>query len=53
MYLAAQQLIYDDAPTVPLVHTKVRIAQRSELKGYLLHPSSMVRLRRAYFEVGQ
>ena len=53
MYRAAQQLIYDDAPTVPLVHTKVRIAQRSELKGYLLHPSSMVRLRRAYFEVGQ
>ncbi len=41
-------------PVVPLVHTKVRIAQREEVKGYFLHPSAQVRLRKAYFpEIGQ
>ncbi|PHS05518.1 MAG: ABC transporter substrate-binding protein [Blastopirellula sp.] len=45
LYLKAQESIFRDAPVLPLVHTKVRIAQRKELSGYKLHPSSMVRLR--------
>ncbi|MCA9202643.1 MAG: hypothetical protein KDA59_06350, partial [Planctomycetales bacterium] len=50
MYLQAQELIFADAPVVPLVHTQVRIAQRDVLKGYLLHPSNLVRLRLARIE---
>jgi peptide/nickel transport system substrate-binding protein len=50
MYERAQELIFADAPVVPLVHTTVRIAQSARLKGYRLHPSSMVWLRGAYFE---
>ncbi|MCO6456173.1 MAG: ABC transporter substrate-binding protein [Pirellulaceae bacterium] len=47
LYRQAQQRIFDDAPIVPLVHTDVRIAQRAEVQGYYLHPSSLVRLRQA------
>jgi peptide/nickel transport system substrate-binding protein len=50
MYLRVQELVFEDVPVVPLVHTRVRIAQRDNLKGYKLHPSSLVRLRLAYFE---
>jgi len=49
MYLRVQELCLHDAPVVPLVSTEVRIAQRSQLQGYKLHPASLVRLRRAYF----
>jgi peptide/nickel transport system substrate-binding protein len=50
IYEQAQARIFLDAPMVPLVHTEVRIAQRDTLRGYRLHPSSLVRLRLAYFE---
>lgn len=49
MYLQAQELIHQDVPVVPLAHTEVRIAQQARLRGYRLHPSSLVRLRLAYF----
>jgi len=48
MYQRAQQLIFDDAPVIPLIHTTVRIALRDEVQGYQLHPTSMVRLRTAH-----
>lgn len=50
MYNRAQQIIFDEAPVIPLVHTKVRVALRKNVKGYYLHPSSNVRLRNAYIE---
>ncbi|MCG8583436.1 MAG: ABC transporter substrate-binding protein [Pirellulales bacterium] len=49
-YRKVQEIVARDAPVVPLAHTKVRIAQRDELKGYYLHPSARVRLRKAYFQ---
>ena len=52
LYFQAQAKIYEDAPVVPLVHTEVRIAQRKEVDGYVLHPSSLVRLRKAYLGTG-
>lgn len=47
LYQQAQQLVFDDVPLVPLVHTDVSIAQRNELTGYHLHPTSLVYLREA------
>lgn len=52
LYLEAQQKIFDDAPVVPLVHTDVRIGERENVRGYYLHPSSLVRLRSTYLEGG-
>ena len=50
MYFRVQELCLNDAPVVPLVSTAVRIAQRSQLQRYKLHPASLVRFRPAYFE---
>lgn len=50
IYLEAQQIVLDEAPVVPLVHTNLRTAMSRELKGYDLHPTGMVRLRNAHFE---
>lgn len=50
LYEQAQELIYADAPVLPLVHVPVRIAQRDNVKGYKLHPSSRVRLKTARIE---
>lgn len=50
MYLEAQRLIRDDTPVVPLVHTRIRVAQRNTVKGYKLHPTALVRLRLARIE---
>ncbi len=50
LYLKAQQIVFDEAPVIPLVSTKVRIARASKVKDYQLHPSSMVRLRNVRIE---
>jgi len=50
LYLEAQQIVLDEAPVVPLVHTNLRTAMSRQLKGYDLHPTGMVRLRGAHFE---
>jgi peptide/nickel transport system substrate-binding protein len=50
MYRKAQQIMFDDVPTLPLVHTDVRVVLRDHVKGYFLHPTSMVRLRKTFFE---
>ena len=50
LYRKVQEIVAKKVPVVPLAHTKVRVAQRDELKGYFLHPSVRVRLRKAYFE---
>ncbi len=50
MYRKAQQIMFDDVPTLPLVHTDVRVVLRDHVKGYYVHPTSMVRLRKTYFE---
>jgi peptide/nickel transport system substrate-binding protein len=50
LYLRAQELVFADAPCVPLVHTQQRVALRSVVKGYILHPATMQRLRLTYLE---
>ena len=53
LYREAQELIFADAPMVPLVHTKVRVAHRKELRGYQLHPTGLTWMRAAHIEDGQ
>lgn len=50
LYHEAQRLIFDDAPVVPLVTAKFRVAQSDKVRGYKLHPTGLVRLRLAHFE---
>ena len=50
LYRTAQEIVFRDAPVVPLVHTRQRIVQRANVKGYRLHPATLQRLRQAYFE---
>ncbi len=50
LYLQAQELIFVDAPIVPLVSTKQRAAHSSRVKDYRLHPAMLIRLRNARFE---
>jgi peptide/nickel transport system substrate-binding protein len=50
IYHKAQELIFADAPIIPLVSTRQRAAQSSRVNGYKLHPGMLIRLRHAYFE---
>ncbi|MEX2026455.1 MAG: ABC transporter substrate-binding protein [Pirellulaceae bacterium] len=50
LYLEAQQIVLDEAPVVPLAHTKIRTGHKSRLKGFHLHTTGLVRLPHAYFE---
>lgn len=50
IYREAQEIIFADCPVVPLVHSQIRVAHRSTLKGYKLHPSLLPRLRHAWIE---
>ncbi|MBI2479956.1 MAG: ABC transporter substrate-binding protein [Planctomycetia bacterium] len=50
LYLRAQELIFVDAPVIPLVSTKQRAAHTSRIKDYRLHPAMLIRLRKARFE---
>jgi peptide/nickel transport system substrate-binding protein len=49
IYRAAQEKIFADAPTVPLVHARFRVAHSDRLQGYKLHPTGLIRLRLAHF----
>jgi peptide/nickel transport system substrate-binding protein len=50
LYLEAQQIVLEEAPVVPLAHTKIRTGHKSRLKGFRLHTTGLVRLRHACFE---
>lgn len=47
IYFAAQAQVFKDAPVVPLVHTKLRVAHSDRLTGYHLHTTGLVRLHGA------
>ncbi|MCA9121086.1 MAG: ABC transporter substrate-binding protein [Planctomycetaceae bacterium] len=50
LYKKVQELVFIDAPIVPLVSTKQRAVHTSRLKDYRLHPAMLIRLRKARFE---
>jgi peptide/nickel transport system substrate-binding protein len=50
LYRRAQELVLEDHPVVPLVHTRNRVAQSKRVTDYHLHPTGMVRLRLAKLE---
>ena len=47
LYREAQQIIFDDAPMVPLIHSDVRLALSRDVSGFRLHPTALFRVRRA------
>lgn len=49
LYKEAQEQIFADAPVVPLIAAKFRVAHTDRLQGYRLHPTGLVRLRLAHF----
>jgi peptide/nickel transport system substrate-binding protein len=50
LYKQAQEIIHEDAPWVPLVHTEVGLAGKSNLKGFVPHPTGTEKFTNAYFE---
>lgn len=50
IYKKAQELIFADAPIIPLVSTRQRAVASTRVKGYRLHPGMLIRLRHAYLE---
>jgi peptide/nickel transport system substrate-binding protein len=50
MYREAQEIVLQDMPVVPLAHSEIRIAQQDVVRGYVLHPTGLVRLRLARLE---
>jgi peptide/nickel transport system substrate-binding protein len=50
IYRMAQELVAEDLPIVPLVHTKLRAAHAKDLVGFHLHPTGLIRLKDARFE---
>lgn len=50
LYKKAQQIVAETAPWVPLVHAKVVIALRREVRGFRIHPSSFLDLRSVSLE---
>jgi ABC-type transport system substrate-binding protein len=50
IYRKAQELVAEDLPIVPLVHTKLRAAHATGLVGFHLHPTGLIRLKDARFE---
>ena len=44
-YREVQEIALSDAPTVPLVHTSMRVVLNKRVQNYYLHPASLERLR--------
>ncbi|MES9788353.1 ABC transporter substrate-binding protein [Bacillus pumilus] len=50
LYKKAQEIIHDEAPWIPLVHSIPMLAASSDLKGYQPHPTGSEALTDVYFE---
>ncbi|WP_417899835.1 ABC transporter substrate-binding protein [Bacillus haimaensis] len=50
LYKEAQEIIHEDAPWVPLVHSTPLLAGKSNLKGFLPHPTGSDNLTKVEFE---
>ncbi|QDU59436.1 Periplasmic dipeptide transport protein precursor [Planctomycetes bacterium Pan216] len=52
LYDQAQRLIDEDCPVVPLVHVDLAMALRANVKGYVINPVGIVRLKGVTVESG-
>ncbi|UJM28525.1 ABC transporter substrate-binding protein [Bacillus aerophilus] len=50
LYQEAQEIIHDEAPWIPLVHSIPMLAASKDLKGYQPHPTGSEALTDVYFE---
>ena len=48
--IKAQEIIHDEAPWIPLVHSIPMLAASNDLKGYQPHPTGSEALTDVYFE---
>ncbi|TLS35698.1 ABC transporter substrate-binding protein [Pseudalkalibacillus caeni] len=50
LYKKAQEIIHEDAPWVPLVHSEPALGGKSNIKGFTPHPTGSDYLTKVYFE---
>ncbi|WP_047985182.1 ABC transporter substrate-binding protein [Ornithinibacillus californiensis] len=50
LYKQAQEIIFNDAPWVPIAHAEAALAATSKLKGFVPHPTGLDKFSDAYFE---
>ncbi|SNX70710.1 peptide/nickel transport system substrate-binding protein [Bacillus oleivorans] len=50
LYKQAQEIIHEDAPWIPLAHANAPLAAKSNLKGFVPHPTGLDKFTNAYFE---
>lgn len=50
LYEQAQEIIHQDVPWVPLAHMDQLVAFRRTVHGFVVHPTSKLRLRRVWIE---
>jgi peptide/nickel transport system substrate-binding protein len=50
LYKKAQEIIHEDAPWVPLVHSKPQLAGASKIKGFVPHPTGSQSFAETSFE---
>jgi peptide/nickel transport system substrate-binding protein len=50
LYKQAQEIIHEDAPWVPLVHSKPQLAGASKIKGFVPHPTGSQSFVDTFFE---
>ena len=51
IYRKAQEIAFEDIPVIPLVHAEVWMARREFVRGFVMHPAALIRLRTVYFDV--
>ncbi|AYC30824.1 ABC transporter substrate-binding protein [Paenisporosarcina cavernae] len=50
LYMQAQEIIFDDAPWVPIAHSTPLLAGRADITGFLPHPTGSDKLETVDFE---
>ena len=50
LYEKAQELIWKDVPAVPLVHNENKVAARTRVAGFKLHPTGLLRFHQVTVE---
>jgi peptide/nickel transport system substrate-binding protein len=50
LYKEAQEIIHEDAPWIPLVHSKPALGAHSKVQGFTPHPTGSDKLTKVYFK---
>jgi ABC-type transport system substrate-binding protein len=50
IYMKAQQLLFDEAPMIPIAHSTVMWPARKNVMNFKLHPTGGVRLKSVWLD---